>query len=816
MNEYGTQINFTPHQEYVQRVLSVLASTLSITAGLAAFYLYISMRVKVFRHHLILLLLMADFGKAVVLLWYPARVLDVPSSYNNINFCDVVGFFTSSFIEAADLAVLTLAIHTALLIFTRYSGPEGGLFPYRYWVYGFHVLLPLTLAALAFITYGRRSYVPLVTWCYLPVTPTWARYVLSWGPRYVIIISILSIYLSIYIYVKLEYQKVVKDFKQSQSYLSNPPQASPFGTDPNSELAGHDFTADILGSPDLEMQPQLTDPKLYPDINTPTGSSSKSSKKPQTQSRFRQKSTQISMIVVRSFLAFFSYFPGFSFLAPNRYFISDLTSAQLDPTAAAIRDFQRESMANFQMRRNNIERQIRSIFLYPVAYIFLWMAPFAVHILQYQHQKSHIGIFWISCIAAFMQSFNCVVDTVTFCIREKPWIDRNEKIFTTENKEYLQYQISRALPCVPCPPSYQAALAAGYELDEGVPTGRKDGDREDNSLRHSFSSLPGANKGYKEFGESRQGPEMTFYESLRGAAAGNRASQISFTGARPVFPASIDERHTSTGSGMSDLTDATYPPLSEARPPTTKDAALEPGHTPRNADQLHSTHSNLTASLNTFAARLGHRANQSTASMDSTEMEGLVRHAQPASHTSHTQPSTEPTFHPDLPIAPPVPENPLSRSGSPYANRSRSPSQHVQRVVQKKAAQQGAERSQSPLRNVFSGRKNRAASPLAQDGPGREEPIQNRLSHEGSVQNRSGGEPNPAGSILAKSPSRDPGRRNTTFDEQVFRSTTAQRVKFGKPKRANHTQPGRRKSRKKNDKEDDDDGKEVDILGFLR
>lgn len=436
------------------RVLSVAASSVSIAAGLLALYLYISMRVKVFRHHLILLLLLFDFGKAVVLLWYPSRVLNVPSAYDNVNFCDIVGFLTSAFIEAADFAVLSLAIHTALLVFTSNSGPEGGLYPYRNWVYSAHVLVPLGMASLVFINNGRRSFAPMVTWCYIPVKPLWSHILLSWAPRYIIIVSILAIYLAIYIYVKLEYRKVVKDFKSTQTAhhsVTSPAVASQADSaDP--ELTGHDYTAYILDTSDMEIQP-------HPWLDNSNAASSKKEMSsvigssahahPTThsstntrinQSKIKLKLKRWNKMICRSLLTFISYFPGFGFLMPRRYDDSEDDEVDMDPTMIAVRAFQRESMANFQLRRNAIERQIRSIFVYPVAYIFLWMAPFAVHVLQYKTMTNHGGVFWIGAIAAFMQPFNCVVDTVAFCIREKPWIDRKEVIFTRENA-------ARVFPC---------------------------------------------------------------------------------------------------------------------------------------------------------------------------------------------------------------------------------------------------------------------------------------------------------------------------------------------------------------------------------
>lgn len=409
--EAGTTLS--QHQADTMRIVSVVASCVSMAAGLLAFYLYISMKTKVFRHHLILLLLMFDFGKAVVLLWYPARVLAVPSAYDNINFCEVVGFFTSAFIEAADIAVLALAIHTALLIFKKHTGKEGGLYRYRYYVYVINFVLPLLMASLAFVHNGKFSYSPLITWCYLPIRPFWYRLVLSWVPRYIILIAILSIYISIYIYVKLEYRKVVKAYKQSQSYLQDP-----------HERSGSFFT------------------RLKNKFKSKPNSASFSGKK-------------FAISILSPICQFLSNFPGLSWLQPSALFPDEVTNtSDID---RAIHDFQQDTMADFQSRRNMIERQIRSIFLYPIAYVFLWIAPFAAHVLQYKSDIKHSTVFWISTLAAFMQPFNCAVDTLVFCIRERPWVDRQEVLFTKATAYKIKRFFLWPITCINTPGSQDSS-----------------------------------------------------------------------------------------------------------------------------------------------------------------------------------------------------------------------------------------------------------------------------------------------------------------------------------------------------------------------
>lgn len=557
------------------RVLSVVASSLSIAAGLVAFYMYLSMRVKLFRHHLILLLLMFDFGKGVVLLWYPARVLDVPSAYDNVNFCDIVGFLTSTFIQAADFAVLSLAIHTALLVFTRNSGPEGGLYRYRTWVYSAHVVVPLVMAGLVFINGGRRSFAPMVTWCYIPIKPLWAHVALSWAPRYVIIVAILSIYLAIYIYVKLEYRKVVKDFKMTQSSMVNNHSSNV----DNAELAAHDYTSGILDSSDLEMQPQINHGSNFGDTDaTPSFSEialnkNKLSTVAENTHLHRSHRNKINSLfrrsykkVYRSLLTFFSYFPGFGFLTPRRYDDDSDDEQDLDPTTVAIRAFQRESMANFQMRRNAIERQIRSIFVYPVAYIFLWMAPFAVHVLQYKTMTNHGGVFWISAVAAFMQPFNCVVDTIAFSIREKPWIDRREVIFTRENADHIRSKLSRVFPCF-----FSNPIPDEVSIKEELYDVGNLNDTHNTHVNNEHSAQVAIGSGNKVIHQNTglSYSENKTYDNGTSSTTTHMLAHFSNDPTRK-------ERQTSTGSDVSSSTDATYQHSNLPRPPT-HPAAPNPG-----------------------------------------------------------------------------------------------------------------------------------------------------------------------------------------------------------------------------------------------
>ncbi|ODQ77181.1 hypothetical protein BABINDRAFT_28828, partial [Babjeviella inositovora NRRL Y-12698] len=92
-------------------------------------------------------------------------------------------------------------------------------------------------------------------------------------------------------------------------------------------------------------------------------------------------------------------------------------------------NLRKQNLRAFKARRNQISRQLKFIFIYPVAYIFLWIIPFILHVTQsvdmeaYVHKMSdrHTFQYWITIFAQWMQSFNCTVDVIVFLIREQPW-----------------------------------------------------------------------------------------------------------------------------------------------------------------------------------------------------------------------------------------------------------------------------------------------------------------------------------------------------------------------------------------------------------
>lgn len=446
-------MELTTHQAYVQRVLAISAASLSIVSGVAVLIWWFVVpwwdnykvhkilrdyenrrpsaanqpcpvlrpprkrkRIRQFRHDLTIALIIMDLMKAIVLITYPIRYLhseEIHLVEIHNTFCDAVGFLTVATIQASDFAVLALAVHTAILIF--YPTFTGGLYKYRYYIYIiFFLLIPLAFAGIGMV--GNSGYTFFTSWCYLVVRPIWYSLILSWIPRILIMVLIISIYFSIFAYVKIHMYHVSKAIV-----------ASSVSSNGLSQVQENE-----KGS--VEKSEKLTI---------------------RIRTVFRLPKRAVSR-VWRNIKVYLSYFPGFGHLHPllNDQTIKDKGSSShitIDvfrpnntpdgnvPGRSANTEtsnfstlinediqnqINRENIDRFNHRRNIIERQVNSIFIYPLTYVLLYIFPLIQQFLYYtQKASTNSGdttepIYWLALVAAWMKPFNCFVDTCVFVIRE--------------------------------------------------------------------------------------------------------------------------------------------------------------------------------------------------------------------------------------------------------------------------------------------------------------------------------------------------------------------------------------------------------------
>ncbi|KAL9137997.1 MAG: hypothetical protein Q9175_000776 [Cornicularia normoerica] len=157
-----------------------------------------------FRHQLIMLLIGSGMLRA---LWYWIPPITILAGREPIShgFCQGAGFLLAVGVEASDSIIVLIAVHTALTIFaSRKANSQTGLYRYRWGAYTCWALFSVLMAALAFIN-PSSAYVSQGTFCYLPARPIWYRLALSWVPRYLILCTILGIYLAVYLYTKSKF-----------------------------------------------------------------------------------------------------------------------------------------------------------------------------------------------------------------------------------------------------------------------------------------------------------------------------------------------------------------------------------------------------------------------------------------------------------------------------------------------------------------------------------------------------------------------------------------------------------------------------------
>ncbi|KAI1370265.1 G protein-coupled glucose receptor regulating Gpa2-domain-containing protein [Hypoxylon crocopeplum] len=189
--------------------ISLSMASVSVFSALFAFYWFVRMR-RGFRHDLIMLLIQSDMMKALWLVICPVAFFAKVPITSKSAFCQVSGFFLTASIEASDMAVLLIAIHTALCILRpQRSSGAAGLYPYRRIAYACWALIPIILAAVVPITQGK--FVDNGPHCYLPVHPTWYRSALSWIPRYIIFAIIILTYMYLYLYLALRLRRFRRD-----------------------------------------------------------------------------------------------------------------------------------------------------------------------------------------------------------------------------------------------------------------------------------------------------------------------------------------------------------------------------------------------------------------------------------------------------------------------------------------------------------------------------------------------------------------------------------------------------------------------------
>ena len=436
----------SPAQDRAILIVGVTCASISLLATLITFQWFAFMK-RSFRHHLIFLLIVSDMWKALWYFIFPVVVFTKGKVDSTSNFCQASGFFLALGTEASDYAILMIALHAALYVFRppKRLG-EGGLYPYRYWMYTFWVVLPVLAASLAFT--NPSGYITSGTYCALPKRPFWYRLGLSYIPRYIIFITIFGLYSAISIYVHFKF-KAFRKFgdegstsgtQQSRNStlggktpkgsfastsrnmdsrkpsalvgaqnLDNWNQDSSHGTKPDWEDVDFITTAAIKDVSDRQSHGIAT-ADFFPGPSDLSNSTQVSAQHPSPRSLQAQDEVKVTSIAQRKE----SEVPtlGTTFTGETR--VSDATAPTVQTTSTA-------PTAQLQDTRKAILRQLRLLFIYPVVYVLMWVFPFVGHCLQYSDYFAMHPPFWLGIVATCSLALQAGADCAVFSWREKPW-----------------------------------------------------------------------------------------------------------------------------------------------------------------------------------------------------------------------------------------------------------------------------------------------------------------------------------------------------------------------------------------------------------
>ncbi|KAK6600430.1 plasma membrane g protein coupled receptor that interacts with the heterotrimeric g protein a [Botrytis cinerea] len=435
--------------------LALSFATASVASSILAFYC------------LIMLLIQSDMFKALWFMVFPIVIFLHGPVEDASNFCQISGFFLSLGIEASDISVLMVAVHTALYIFRpKSSAGEGGLYPYRKIAYAIWIVFPILTSSLAFVN-NHEAYVAQGTFCYLPVRPFWYRLALSWIPRYIIFITIVTVYVSIYFYVRFRFRGFENSHSQD-SYDSNrrnhvrrslPPPAltlngpvteirrpsaayvserrkqssSTLESLANMRNNAHQFmwtsvfhsrnrTHSVsppseVSAPDTDSYAGASTPQNVSEITNPVLLMPQQILNPLPNPQFRNSWRES----IARRLSLDSN--GSIYIHPATLQQQNGSAEQGNPYDMNLVNSSGQDLTVSEMirTREKIRRQLRFLFIYPLVYLGMWTIPFVSHILQFNDKLAVNPPLAINLLTTVFVCAQGAVDCWLFSTREKPW-----------------------------------------------------------------------------------------------------------------------------------------------------------------------------------------------------------------------------------------------------------------------------------------------------------------------------------------------------------------------------------------------------------
>ncbi|TKA52279.1 hypothetical protein B0A49_11994 [Cryomyces minteri] len=440
------RLSMGKQQVYNIQVLAAVASAITVVSTLVTVYWFYKMK-KSFRHHLIMLLISADLFKTLWYLVFACVVFTHGPVLTPSSFCQASGFLIQTGTEAADFAILFIAIHTALHIFKPAVSlfGEDGLHRYRHSVCAISIIMPIVMASLAFVS-PQMPYKVQGPVCSLPIRPFWYRLALAWVPRYVMWFVVLGLATAIYIHVGYEFKVFTLEGRMSSSLEESRddfvvPQSETFHLTAmvGSKRSSGRASRSPPGSPKMAPMSCPTSERFLAESDhrpsgatTIVGDSSPAASFSPDAHHDRRISKRNSIPTIRvdgvDETDFASAVAGIADRASVSTFASTKNTGNAPRTVADTLS-RSPSTARAAVpvnsallaRRLAIQRQLRMLFIYPCVYIIMWIIPFVLHCLQYSDYYAQHPPYPLAVLTIFCLTFMGAVDCLVFTLRERPW-----------------------------------------------------------------------------------------------------------------------------------------------------------------------------------------------------------------------------------------------------------------------------------------------------------------------------------------------------------------------------------------------------------
>lgn len=295
-------------------------------------------------------------------------------------------------------------------------------------------MLPPFMSSLAFIR-GRYGYTSTGVYCSLPIRPFWYRLAISWIPRYIIMFTVAALYVAVYIHVALQFRSITwlrripLPAKQAQPSLAQTStlydgiDESPFerphslrqnGGSQRTGSKRASLVGPLHGTPDDRSREAsigtiLTEPLPPPERSSIATSSTTAPVGNQTLEDCGRNG--VADLITNPLQVHTGKADGLK------------TQPSANSPSERSTDFFNCGVMREEMRRRHqaIQRQIRSLFVYPAIYFLVWLFPFINHALNYSDYYAQRPKFWLVLITYTTLSSMGFCDCLVFTLRERPW-----------------------------------------------------------------------------------------------------------------------------------------------------------------------------------------------------------------------------------------------------------------------------------------------------------------------------------------------------------------------------------------------------------